>query len=116
MDLDVEDASHQAGYSKAVQLKASAQPRQEVHECVGVINWSTLLIIQCTKHPSLHIHDSPSLHNAEALPTQLGCLLRLRLGDQAGMSHTHYEVPHHNDLTAVCSGMQANQRRVQASK
>lgn len=54
MHLDVEDTCHQAGDREAVQLKSSAEPRQEVHNCIGVVDWSALLIIQGTKDPGLH--------------------------------------------------------------
>ena len=58
--LDVKDARHQAGNGEAVQLEASAEPWQQVHECIGVTNRRALLIIKSTKHPGLHIYKAPS--------------------------------------------------------
>jgi len=56
-------------------------------------------LVHQTPKPALHIHEFSPPRNAKASPAQVRWLPRLRSGDQAGMSHSHYEVP--VDLTAV---------------
>lgn len=51
--LHMSNADQQARYGEAVELKASAQPGQQVHEGISVVDWRALLIIKSSEDPCL---------------------------------------------------------------
>ena len=53
--LDVDDSSDQAGDREAVQLEASAEPGQQVHQGIGPVDGGPVLVVQRPKDPGLDV-------------------------------------------------------------